>query len=1378
MHWFERVKGIVGEGWTARCRSDDALRRAAARRQLSFESLEARLVLSHIAPGLVETPQTYSGALSGKIVFTSAGHGWQWSTTLNRYATDRGDNNEIVEDFGNQDQLTYYADYLLRAGATVVPMRPVGRQINEVVLDNDSTGVTFSGNWSNSTSTRYYDEDYGTATDSVPYRFASTTTGAETAVATYTPNILHAGFYPVYTWVLRGTDRTSQLYRINHTGGKTEIRVDHSKVGSGWVYLGTYHFNAGSSTTLGSVQISNKAAETGKVVIADAIRFGNGMGDFIWTDSGATTLSGQPREDENSYHWIARMVGVGTSISTAIGSGTTNVSAPSNMAQYMFNGSFGEAVYIGIHSNAGGGRGARGLMTTDAGLRTPNQANLALYMGRQLNQDFQNLPGFFEYNWYSGSTHTGANLNFGEIDLGPSAEMDATIIEIAFHDSVEDAAIMRDPKGRDQIARSMLQGTIEYFQNHTGLTNTTSLPTPPVNVRAVSHASGEVTIHWAAGPTTPSSVYGAAATGFRVYASVDGYGFGGGTYIPDGGATSATLTGFDSERPYYFRVTAVNDGGESGPSEVVTALPSGGAKQVLIVNGFDRFDRTQNFRYAYAHTGDGLTDRVWSHYNNRFSYVVQVHSAIHAARPGVRVDSTSNEAVISGAVNLLDYHTVIWILGNESTANETFSSTEQTKVEQFIAAGGNLFVTGSEIAWDLDRPSGPTEADRLFFEGTLKGNYVADSAGTYTVVPVAGGIFAGMSSFAFSSGASSSGTNAYSTRDDQYFNVSSADVISSQSGGILSLTYGNGSGGAAIQVSGTGGRGSVVLFGFPFETITSPLQRQQVMDRVFTFFNLLAGTPGIEIRTRVNGQEADAPTGPLLGVGETATFSYVVTNTGDVALSDVLVVDDNGTPGNAADDFSPAYVGGDANGNGQLDVWETWTYSTTRTVVAGQQVHTGTASGQAHSQTVMSSDPAYYFGAAAGIAIQKLVQGEDAQTPPGPTYDFGSLIIFSYTVTNTGNIALSSVLVVDDNGTPGNAADDFSPAYVGGDANGNGQLDVGESWSYFAIRSAVAGQHASLATTTAQSLIGQMVSDSDAAHYFGALYGIAIQKLVNGQDANSPPGPELAAGSTATFSYVVSNTGNVPLGEVLVVDNNGTPESAADDFSPAYVGGDTNGNGWLDVGEVWTYEALHTVRAGQHASQAMAIGDPDGVSVTASDAVHYLGVVEEDADFNGDGLVEAADYVLWRKHSGTSGGATRSMGDANGDGVVDGSDYDIWYAQFGSSAAASGGEALAEPFPADTTPAAHDAAFAHYNLKSQQTIIAERRTSLSRKVQTVVQLQRRESANLLILAAKREAERHPPVIQTKPSPLAAHHSMEWTVTSDLLRNQKPLHAAR
>ena len=55
--------------------------------------------------------------------------------------TQRSENFEIVEDLGNQDQMTFLVDYLFRAGATIVPLRPVGHQIHEVVLDNDDVGV-------------------------------------------------------------------------------------------------------------------------------------------------------------------------------------------------------------------------------------------------------------------------------------------------------------------------------------------------------------------------------------------------------------------------------------------------------------------------------------------------------------------------------------------------------------------------------------------------------------------------------------------------------------------------------------------------------------------------------------------------------------------------------------------------------------------------------------------------------------------------------------------------------------------------------------------------------------------------------------------------------------------------------------------------------------------------------------------------------------------------------------------------------------------------------------------------------------------------------------------------------------------------------------
>ena len=47
------------------------------------------------------------------------------------------------------------------------------------------------------------------------------------------------------------------------------------------------------------------------------------------------------------------------------------------------------------------------------------------------------------------------------------------------------------------------------------------------------------------------------------------------------------------------------------------------------------------------------------------------------------------------------------------------------------------------------------------------------------------------------------------------------------------------------------------------------------------------------------------------------------------------------------------------------------------------------------------------------------------------------VITYSYTLTNTGNAAIGGIVLTDDNGTPGNTGDDFSPTFVGGDTDSN-----------------------------------------------------------------------------------------------------------------------------------------------------------------------------------------------------------------------------------------------------------------------------------------------------------------------------------------------------
>jgi hypothetical protein len=54
-------------------------------------------------------------------------------------------------------------------------------------------------------------------------------------------------------------------------------------------------------------------------------------------------------------------------------------------------------------------------------------------------------------------------------------------------------------------------------------------------------------------------------------------------------------------------------------------------------------------------------------------------------------------------------------------------------------------------------------------------------------------------------------------------------------------------------------------------------------------------------------------------------------------------------------------------------------------------------------------------------------------------------------------------------------------------------------------------------------------------------------------------------------------------------------------------------------------------------------------------------------DYNDDGVVDAADYVLWRKTLRTIDVPPYSGADGNGSGAVDPGDYGVWRAHFGQT---------------------------------------------------------------------------------------------------------------
>ncbi|WP_145283450.1 beta strand repeat-containing protein [Pirellulimonas nuda] len=91
--------------------------------------------------------------------------------------------------------------------------------------------------------------------------------------------------------------------------------------------------------------------------------------------------------------------------------------------------------------------------------------------------------------------------------------------------------------------------------------------------------------------------------------------------------------------------------------------------------------------------------------------------------------------------------------------------------------------------------------------------------------------------------------------------------------------------------------------------------------------------------------------------------------------------------------------------------------------------------------------------------------------------------------------------------------------------------------------------------------------------------------------------------------------------------------------------------------------------------QVFAFGpivDGAGTKITVTgDATFISRTFSPEADFDGSGLVDGADYDVWKSNFGVSG-ALKSQGDANGDGFVDAADYTVWRDTLGQTSQPGG----------------------------------------------------------------------------------------------------------
>jgi uncharacterized repeat protein (TIGR01451 family) len=319
--------------------------------------------------------------------------------------------------------------------------------------------------------------------------------------------------------------------------------------------------------------------------------------------------------------------------------------------------------------------------------------------------------------------------------------------------------------------------------------------------------------------------------------------------------------------------------------------------------------------------------------------------------------------------------------------------------------------------------------------------------------------------------------------------------------------------------------------------------------------------PGIQIT-----KEADKTT--ILS-GTSATYTYKVTNTGDDPLSKVSLQDDICAPA--------VYISGDTNSNAKLEKPEEWRFTCKQTLTDSKVnvqpntvFNTVTATGVDSLDGTVSSDKATASVVIIhpSIALRKSASATTVHANDEP-------VTYSFVVSNTSDSPVGSVSVVDDKCKPLSAPT--------GDTNNNAKLDVGEFWTYTCTQT-LSITTTNTAKANGKDELGNAVTEKTATATVAVIKpAIAITK--------SASAISIVQGASVTYTYKVTNPGDVALGAVAVSDDKCSPLSVPT--------GDTNNNAKLDTTETWTYTCTQAIAVTTTNTATVTGVDPLERSVTA-----------------------------------------------------------------------------------------------------------------------------------------------------------------------------------
>lgn len=825
----------------------------------------------------ISRPNEISRGLQDRHIAIWQSHGNYFKNDKNEWGWQRPRLFCTTEDLFTQSfVLPYVIPMLENAGAIVYTPRERDTQKNEIIVDNDTPNASLylevgskKAHWATAPIKGFaqkkaiYRDGENPFTDGT-CRFIPTERkkkNKDQAFAEWVPTLPAKGEYAVYVSYRTLPNSVSDAkYLVFHNGGVTEFKVNQKIGGGTWVYLGTFEFDKGNND-YGMVVLSNESSEHG-VVCADAVRFGGGMGNI---ERGGKT-SGLPRYLEGA-RYSAQWAGMPYEVYAGRkgeNDYADDINTRSNTINYLSGGSVYNPQQPGLgiplemtmalHSDAGCSKtdeliGSLGIYTTDfnngklnTGIDRYASRDLADILLTQIQKDI-----YSSYN-LSWTRRSMWNRNYSETRLPATP---STIIELLSHQNFADMQLGHDPNFKFTVGRAIYKGILQFVA---GQHNKEYVVQPlPVSNFAIRFGKKKNTLElsWK-GENDPQEPT-AQPREYIVYTRIGYGGFDNGTLVSK---TSHTVK-IEPGLVYSFKVTAVNRGGESFPSEILSAYKAKRERErVLIINGFDRvsgpavintfdkagfdleqdpgvpylsnisfsgaqigFDRAQAGKEGEGSLGySGSELEGMKIAGNTFDYPFIHGKAIQAAGKYSFV-SCSDEAVENGTVTLEDYPVVDYILGMEKedpvhkVYYKTFSSAMQRIITSYCQSGGNLFVSGAYVGSDM---SG-TQGNREFTEKILKYGYQSsmtdkssnriNGLGRTITIPRA--------------------------PNETSYAVPAPDCIVPVDTAFPVFTYvpGNQSAGIAYK-----GNYRTFVLGFPFESIQSEADRATIMAGILGFF--------------------------------------------------------------------------------------------------------------------------------------------------------------------------------------------------------------------------------------------------------------------------------------------------------------------------------------------------------------------------------------------------------------------------------------------------------------------------------------------------------------------------------------------------------------